>query len=234
MPTEPTSLPVRTIGVLRSDFDQKFGTPRQAGLAPSARATLTLDPETARGLDGIETWSHLWLLFWFHLNRDAEVRWRVRPPRLGGNDKVGVFATRSPYRPTPIGLSAVQLEAVERHDDGCVTLVLRGADLVDGTPVVDIKPYLPYADAIPSARAQWSEAAPGHLVVRWSEGAFDKASALGIDALITEVIRQDPRPAYRKGNPDDRTYGARLRGHEVRWTMLTTDEAIVLTLEEPS
>jgi len=211
------------IGVVHSCFREKFGIPRQPGLVPAARATLELlppynQPAAVRGLEGF---SHLWLLFVFHGVPAGRWRATVRPPRLGGNRRLGVFATRSTFRPNPIGLTAVKLDhiAVRR---GQVALHLAGVDLLDGTPVLDIKPYLPYADRIVEAVGGFAAAAPETgLTVEFSPAAsaFCAAWPGGGDLreLINQILRQDPRPAYERASPSPRLHGMRLHDLDVRW-----------------
>ncbi len=208
------------IGIIHSCFKGDFAVPRQAGLVPSARAELELLPpyDDPQALDGLEQCTHLWLQFIFH--REAPGQWkpRVRPPRLGGNRRIGVFATRSPRRPNGLGLSAVRLERIELRD-GKPRLLLSGVDLVDGTPVVDIKPYVPYADALPDARNGLAPEPPGVIPVCFSAQALAVcASQPGTDLaqLITEVLQQDPRPAYQQPDPN-RRYGTRLQNWELGW-----------------
>lgn len=223
--TESHRAPIQftPIGVIRSCFGAKFGTPRQPGLVPSASAELILlppydQPDCLRGLEGC---SHVWLLFLFHAS--AEQGWAptVRPPRLGGNRRVGVFASRSPFRPNPIGLSAVELEGlIERP--GKRGLRLRNHDLVDGTPVLDIKPYLPYSDSLPQARPPVGfEQAPDRCRVVFSAAA--EADLHGapaeLRALIEQTLALDPRPAYRQGE-SGRLHGATLAGCNVRWRVV--------------
>ncbi|TFH88626.1 tRNA (N6-threonylcarbamoyladenosine(37)-N6)-methyltransferase TrmO [Billgrantia azerbaijanica] len=221
---------MEAIGHIESDYPDKFGIPRQPGLAPAARAVLTLAPPYADPLAvrGLEAFSHLWLTFVFHLSPErAPAQWTplVRPPRLGGNAKVGVFASRSTHRPNRLGLSLVELLEIDTRRG--VRLVLGGADLVSGTPVLDIKPYLPWAEARPGARAGFAPAAPPQLGVRFSPDveAFLAArpDATSLRALIEQVLAQDPRPAYRQG-AEARTYGVRLRDVDVRFRALE-DEA---------
>ncbi|MBE0488832.1 MAG: tRNA (N6-threonylcarbamoyladenosine(37)-N6)-methyltransferase TrmO [Halomonas sp.] len=214
------------IGVIESDYPDKFGIPRQPGLAPAARASLVLaapfdDPLAVRGL---EAFSHLWLTFVFH---ESPARWTplVRPPRLGGNAKVGVFASRSTHRPNRLGLSLVELIEV---DTRCgVRLTLAGADLVSGTPVLDIKPYLPWAESRPEARAGFAPQAPARLPVAFSDAAqaalAERPDGDSLRELITQVLAQDPRPAYRKG-AEARLYGVRLRDVDVRFRALSAGE----------
>ncbi|MBB3140989.1 tRNA (N6-threonylcarbamoyladenosine(37)-N6)-methyltransferase TrmO [Halomonas organivorans] len=217
------------VGHIESDYPDKFGIPRQPGLADAARARLVLlspfdDPLAVRGL---EAFSHLWLTFVFHLSPE---RWTplVRPPRLGGNAKVGVFASRSTHRPNRLGLSLVELENIDTRDGVCLTL--RGADLVDGTPVLDIKPYLPWAEARPEARAGFAPAAPTALPVSLAPAAEAALCARpdgdSLRALIHQVLAQDPRPAYRKG-AEERVYGVRLRDVDVRFRAVVEGSGIV-------
>lgn len=207
------------VGHIESDYPDKFGVPRQPGLAPAGRAVLHLlppfdDPLSMRGLD---QFSHLWLTFIFH--RSPE-RWSalVRPPRLGGNAKLGVFATRSTHRPNRLGLSLVELEKIETT--GGVRLYLRGHDLIDGTPVLDIKPYLPWAEARADARAGFAPEAPPRYAVRFAPQARAVLAQRGdgdaLGALIEQVVAQDPRPAYRRG-AQPRIHGVRLRDVDVRF-----------------
>lgn len=235
MLTPPTAgYALQPIGLIQSDFPDKFGVPRQPGLAPSARAILTLiapynDPLAVRGL---ETFSHLWLSFLFHHTPE---RWTplVRPPRLGGNAKVGVFASRSPNRPNRLGLSLVELSAIETH--GGVRLHLSGCDLISGTPVLDIKPYLPWAEALPDARAGYAPAPPPQLAVRFSAAAeatlATRADAASLRQLIREVLAQDPRPAYRQG-AETRVYGVRLRDVDVRFQARKDTQGVLLEVTE--
>ncbi|WP_458525575.1 tRNA (N6-threonylcarbamoyladenosine(37)-N6)-methyltransferase TrmO [Onishia taeanensis] len=208
------------IGRIESDYPDKFGIPRQPGLAPAARARLVLlppydDPLTVRGL---EAFSHLWLTFVFHQSPE---RWTplVRPPRLGGNARVGVFASRSTHRPNRLGLSLVELTGIDTAHGG-VALELAGHDLLDGTPVLDIKPYLPWAEARAAARAGFAPAAPPQCPVAFSAGAEaaleQRDDADSLRALIRQVLAQDPRPAYRRG-AEARLYGVRLRDVDVRF-----------------
>lgn len=213
------SYSVSPIGFVRSCFKEKFAIPRQPQLAPAARGVLELvSPfDQAHALEGLEQVSHVWLLFLFHQALEAEPRLRVRPPRLGGNRMVGVFATRSTHRPNGIGQSVVRLERIESG-----RLHLSGIDLLDGTPVLDIKPYVPYADAIADARNGLAIEAPALVAVHWTETslqqALGEARRLGepLQELIEQCLAQDPRPAYQKPVPE-RRYGTRLWDVEVRW-----------------
>lgn len=181
-----------------------------------------LAPEFARAecLEGLARFSHLWLVFVFHAT--AEQGWQpsVRPPRLGGNQSLGVFATRSMFRPNPLGLSVVELIDIIDGEHG-KELLLRGADLLDGTPILDIKPYVPYVDAIPNAAASFAATPPPLLPVTWEASALAEAASLQLPedlrALINEVLAQDPRPAYRAARDDQNTYGVWLENVNVRF-----------------
>ena len=210
---------VRVIARIRSDFKEKFGIPRQSGLVEALRAELIFEPEfrNADALRGIEGFSHLWLIWQF--SQAVRESWSptVRPPRLGGNTRLGVFATRSPFRPNPIGLSCVRLEGLRQDPALGTVLVVSGADLLDGTPIYDIKPYLPYADCRPEATGGFAAAAPeGRLRVEFPEELLETVPADKRDALIG-VLSQDPRPSYH----DDpaRVYGMSFGGMEVRFSV---------------
>ncbi|GAB6387072.1 tRNA (N6-threonylcarbamoyladenosine(37)-N6)-methyltransferase TrmO [Stutzerimonas marianensis] len=221
---------VSPIGFVRSCFKEKFAIPRQPHLAPAARGVLELVApfDQAVALEGLEQVSHVWLLFLFHEALEAQPRLRVRPPRLGGNRMVGVFATRSTHRPNGIGQSVVRLEGVEPG-----RLRLSGIDLLDGTPVLDIKPYVPYADAIAEARNELAAEAPGAIAVQWTESALAQARQQAgrlsepLVELIEQCLAQDPRPAYQVP-PPERRYGTRLWDVDVRWHYPAPDRIRVL------
>ena len=204
---------------IRSDFPTKFGVPRQAGLVEELRSAVVFEPRyrVPEALRGIEGFSHLWLIWEFSKNRREGWSPTVRPPRLGGNQRVGVFATRSPFRPNPIGLSCVKLEGVELSGPDGPVLVVSGADLVDGTPIFDIKPYLPYADCRPEAVGGFAGAVPeGALTVDIPPELVERVPESRRTALRA-VLAQDPRPHYQ----DDprRVYGFGFAGLEVRFTV---------------
>ncbi|MDX5332656.1 MAG: tRNA (N6-threonylcarbamoyladenosine(37)-N6)-methyltransferase TrmO [Gammaproteobacteria bacterium] len=219
------AITLQPIGYVHSCFREKFGIPRQPGLVPHARARIEiLAPyNRAEAFRGIEDFSHLWIGFLFHRHLGAAWRATVRPPRLGGNERVGVFATRSTYRPNPLGLSVVRLDHVEIAGDA-VSLHVSGIDLLDGTPVVDIKPYLPYADALPEARGGFAPTPPDRtLGIVFTEtadrqiAAREAAGLPDLRALITELLQLDPRPAYRGGETGAADYGMRLYDFDLRW-----------------
>jgi tRNA-Thr(GGU) m(6)t(6)A37 methyltransferase TsaA len=225
---------LRPIGIIRSCYKDKFGVPRQPGLVTAAEARLELFDDLVReeSLAGLKGFSHLWLIFVFHLCLGAGWKPAVRPPRLGGNRKVGVFASRSPFRPNPIGLSAVELVGIER-DGKNLSLRLRGADMVDGTPVLDIKPYVPYADALPDAAAGFATEPPrDDRPVNFTPEArrqildADPAGDLRLALLIEQILRQDPRPAYMDRRSARTDFGMRLYELNVKWS-LTGDGAMV-------
>ncbi|MGA8135292.1 MAG: tRNA (N6-threonylcarbamoyladenosine(37)-N6)-methyltransferase TrmO [Pseudomonas gingeri] len=210
---------VSPIGFVRSCFKEKFAIPRQPQLAPAAHGVLELVAPFDQGeaVQGLEQVSHVWLLFLFHQALEDKPRLKVRPPRLGGNQSMGVFATRATHRPNGIGQSVVKLDRVEAQ-----RLWISGIDLLDGTPILDIKPYVPYADIVPGAVNAIASAAPGLIPVLWTEGALqqahDHAQRLEepLVELIEQCLAQDPRPAYQKPTPE-REYGAQFWDLDVRW-----------------
>lgn len=207
------------IAHIRTDFASKFGVPRQAGLVEQLRAVVVLEPpyRAAEALRGIEGFSHLWLIWEFSENRDRGWSPTVRPPRLGGNRRLGVFATRSPFRPNPIGLSCVGLEGVEWDTVQGPVLRVSGADLMDGTPILDIKPYIPYADCHPEAVGGFAGDAPeGGLTVECPPELLARVPG-GSRAALLGVLAQDPRPSYQD-NPG-RVYGFGFAGLEVRFAV---------------
>lgn len=206
------------IARIHNPYDEKFGVPRQSGLAEEVVSTIVFEEKyrVPEALRGIEEFSHLWLIWAF--DRAERDTWSptVRPPRLGGNQRVGVFATRSPFRPNAIGLSCVKLLSVEKTSEGPV-LKVAGADLVSGTPIYDIKPYLPYADCKPEAVGGFTDRTEKRTVeVRFSESASEALSPEEKAALVS-VLRQDPRPAYQD-NPD-REYAFSFGGKNVRFSV---------------
>lgn len=221
---------VAPVGIVRSCFKEKFAIPRQPQLAPAARGVLELLPPFDQGdaVEGLEQVSHVWLLFLFHQALEDKPRLKVRPPRLGGNKSMGVFATRATHRPNGIGQSVVRLEGVEPG-----RLLLSGIDLLDGTPVLDIKPYVPYADSVAGASNQMANAAPVAIAVQWADNALIQARehALRLNEplvqLIEQCLAQDPRPAYQIP-PSERVYGVKFWDVQVRWHYPQPEEIRVL------
>lgn len=211
------SLALKTIARIRSDFPEKFGIPRQSGLVPSLRSTITFEPEfrNANALRGLEGFSHLWILWIFSENVRDTWKATVRPPRLGGNKRLGVFATRSSFRPNPIAMSCVKIEEVRLDGPEGPEIVVSGADLMDGTPIVDIKPYLPYADSIPDAKGGFAEERRYDcLQVEIPPEILGRIPGDKREALI-EILRQDPRPHYQ--DDPERIYGLAFAGRNVKF-----------------
>ena len=221
---------VAPVGHVRSCFREKFAIPRQPQLAPAARGILELLPpfDSGEAVAGLEQVSHVWLLFLFHRTLEETPRLKVRPPRLGGNRSIGVFASRSTHRPNGIGQSVVRLDKVEPG-----RLWLSAIDLLDGTPVIDIKPYVPYADRLDQARNGIAEEAPPTIPVDWRPDALDQARQHAqrlqepVVELIEQCLTQDPRPAYQVPQ-SSRRYGCRLWDLEVGWHYPQPDRICVL------
>ena len=212
-------IPMKTIAVMRSSFPTKFGIPRQSGLVEGLRSTIVFAPEYRNpdALRGLEGFSHLWLIWSFSQAIRAQWSPTVRPPRLGGNTRMGVFATRSPFRPNPIGLSAVKLEGIELHTPDGPLLHVSGADLLDGTPIFDIKPYLPYADAHPEAAGGFAASGEDYrLTVDFPPDLLERLSPEDRLAL-PGVLEQDPRPSYQ--DAPDRVYGMAFGSWEVKFSV---------------
>lgn len=214
------------IAKIHNDFKTKFGVPRQSGLAPSVQSVIVFEPDyrQAEALRGLDGYDYLWLLWDFsEAHRDGVWSPTVRPPRLGGNQRMGVWATRSPFRPNPIGLSSVRIERIELSSPEGPRIYVSGADLMDGTPILDIKPYLPFADSHPEARGGFAQQVndvtePFKVVlsdaVEHLLGEKGILSPVQQEALI-EVLAQDPRPHYQ--HDDARLYTMEYAGHEVRF-----------------
>ena len=219
---------IRPIAFMHSDFATKFGIPRQSGLVAQLRSTIVFEPEYRNddALRGIEDFSHLWIIWQFsEAVRDG---WSptVRPPRLGGNTRMGVFATRSPFRPNNLGLSCVTLLGVEQTADHGPVLHVGGADLMDGTPVFDIKPYIPYSDSHPDAKGGFTDTAGDFLLqVEFPDALLQKIPQDKRDAAIG-VLSHDPRPSYQR--KPGRVYGLTFAGFDIRFTV----EQDILTVIE--
>ena len=211
---------IRPIAYIHTDLPTKFGLPRQSGLVPQLRSTIVMeplyrDPVAFRGMEGF---SHLWLIWGFSGNKRDSWAATVKPPRLGGNKRMGVFATRSPFRPNPLGLSSVMLESIDFEDPQGPVLWIRGADLMDGTPIYDIKPYISYADSHPDARCGYVDSLKERELalqispeVREALASFPEAEAL------LEVLSLDPRPSYQ--DDPERVYGLSFSGKNARFTV---------------
>ena len=209
---------IRPVAYIRTEFPEKFGIPRQSGLAERLSGKIIFEkefriPEAFRGLGDF---SHLWLIWEFSANRHSEWQPTVRPPRLGGNAHMGVFATRSPYRPNPLGLSCVELEYIDFDDPEGPVLYVRGADLMDGTPIYDIKPYIRYADSHPDAVCGYvDELSERKLRVKMSPELVAKVDDDDVLAAMVEMLSLDPRPSYH--NDPHREYGLSFAGYNVRF-----------------
>lgn len=219
--TDSGTLALEPIAYIRTDFPDKFGLPRQSGLVPALTGEIVFtsvysQPEALRGL---EMFSHLWLIWGFHAAKKPEGKgWSatVRPPRLGGNTRMGVFATRSPFRPNPVGLSCVRLEQVLAAEQP-VRILVSGIDLLDGTPIYDIKPYIPVADCKPDAAEGYTAETKSHLLeVRFPQALLARLPAEKQQAAI-ELLRQDPRPGY--ADDPQRLYGVLFAGFDIRFTV---------------
>ena len=208
---------IKTIGRIHSDFPSKFGIPRQAGLVPELRAYLVLEPEFRNPdmLRGLEGFSHIWLIWNFSGNRQDVWSPTVRPPRLGGNRRMGVFATRSPFRPNPIGLSCVRLEEIRWNTPQGPILVVSGADLMDGTPVLDIKPYTPYADCHPEAAGGFTDSADDFLLEVSVPPTLLAQIPPAQQKALLGVLAHDPRPSYQRDPA--RIYGLSFGGFNIRF-----------------
>lgn len=208
---------MKPIAHIESPCREKFGIPRQSGLAPSLTVRLVFEEEFrhAEAVRGLEGFSHVWLIWGFHLNAGKAWHPTVRPPRLGGNERIGVFATRSPFRPNPIGLSVAVLKSVDLDAPDSPVLILEGADLANGTPVYDIKPYIPYADAYPDARAGFVDERPRALLTVCPSAGMIWPAVCDETwrQTLEELLAQDPRPAYQ--NDPERIYRLSLSPAEV-------------------
>ncbi len=226
---------IEPIGVIESPYKEKFAVPRQPRLVPAAHSRVKLQgtansPEAVRGLG---QFSHVWLLFLFDQNLEAGWKPTVRPPRLGGNERIGVFASRSTFRPNGIGMSAVEVKGICKEGDQ-IYLDLGNVDLVDGTPIVDIKPYIPYSDSIAEAQGGYAEDEPEKSQVDFSSAALaaleKRDDTEYVKTVIEQVLAQDPRPAYKKNKPDNKEYAVNLFDLNVKFTV--SDNLITVTAIE--
>lgn len=207
---------LKKIAVVHTDFSEKFGIPRQSGLVP-AKGRIVFEPEyrSPDALRGIENYSHLWIMWGFSQLPEKEWQPTVRPPRLGGNRRMGVFATRSPFRPNPIGLSLVELVSVETFQKMGLTLLVQGVDMLDKTPVYDIKPYLPYVERITDAAGGFAEEVKGVKLQPEIPEKWKTKIPQNKRKVLEEILKQDPRPAYQD-NPE-RIYGMSFAGLEIKF-----------------
>lgn len=223
---------IQMIARMKSDFPAKFGIPRQSGLVDALESTIIFEPEFRNpdALRGIEGYSHLWLIWQFSEAVRSEWSPTVRPPRLGGNTRMGVFATRSPFRPNSLGLSSVRLVGVEHTADFGTVLHVAGADLMDGTPIFDIKPYIPYSDChLESAGGFTDSAGDFLLTVDFPAALLDKLP-VGKRKAVLGVLQHDPRPSYQKDS--DRIYGLAFAGFDIRFTV--SGDQLTVTAVEPA
>lgn len=217
------------IGVVKSCFKGKFGTPRQPGISPMAIATLILEPEFSKPemLAELTQFSHLWVLFLFHETANQGWKPTVRPPRLGGNTKMGLWATRSNFRPNPIGMSVVKIEKITFTLNGNAEIHISNHDLIENTPILDIKPYLPYADSIPEAKTPFEKPNTNKLTVEFEIDStkYDNQTI----QLISEIISIDPRPAFHE---NEKTYNFELNDYKIGFYVKNNSIAIITNLEK--
>ena len=228
---------IKPIARIHTDFPEKFGIPRQSGLAPALQGKIVFEPayRNADALRGLEDFSHIWLVWEFSANvrrgASSDVVWQptVRPPRLGGNAHLGVFATRSPFRPNPLGLSCVEISAIRPDTPDGPVIYVRGADLMDGTPIYDIKPYLVYPDSWPDASCGYVDTlSDRRLDVVYEPHVIDAVKDKEIMRSLTEVLSLDPRPAYQ--NDPHREYGLSFAGMNIRFRIMG-DTLTVVSIE---
>ena len=214
---------IRPIAYMRSDFPTKFGIPRQSGLAKSLRSTIVFEPEFRNpdALRGLEDFSHLWLIWQFSASLRNEWSPTVRPPRLGGNTRMGVFATRSPFRPNSLGLSCVEIIGIEETADNGMVIHVAGADLMDGTPIFDIKPYVPYSDSHPDALGGFTTTASDFLLNVHFPAQLLEILPQGKREAALEVLSHDPRPSYQQSA--ERIYGLAFSGFDIRFSVEGSD-----------
>ena len=223
---------IQIIARMKSDFPTKFGIPRQSGLVEELRSTIIFEPEfrNADALRGIEGYSHLWLIWQFSEAVRTEWSPTVRPPRLGGNTRMGVFATRSPFRPNNLGLSSVKLLGVEHTEQYGTVLHVGGADLMDGTPIFDIKPYIPYSDRHEDATGGFTDTASEYLLqVDFPADLLALLPEEKREAAIG-ILSHDPRPSYQRKS--GRIYGISFAGYDIRF-MVEGDQLTVVAIEQP-
>lgn len=225
---------MKPIGFMQTQFKEKFGVPRQVGMVREAKGILKLDanPEFTIALRHLEEFSHIWVIYLFHQHLEKAWRPTIEPPRIGGPKRVGVFASRSPHRPNPVGISAVKLERIDWDAADGVEIHISGHDIMDGTPVIDIKPYLPFADCIPEATSGWAAGDIPQYAVHFSDDASRAIAEYGehnprLRELLSEMLKWDPRPtSQRRAMPiegfgtvwtEKRHFGFRVLDFDVQW-----------------
>ncbi|WP_426357625.1 tRNA (N6-threonylcarbamoyladenosine(37)-N6)-methyltransferase TrmO [Pseudocolwellia sp. HL-MZ19] len=241
----PNSIALNYIGKVSSPYKEKFAIPRQPGLVSAAKGSITLlgDANTPELVRGLEAFSHIWVIFIFHGTQEQGWKPLVRPPRLGGNAKIGALASRSTFRPNPLGMSVVKLDSIDViTNKDCpkksknVVLSISGLDLLDGTPVIDIKPYIPYSDALIDAQASYAQETPDKSIrVSFNSQAKESLRTLNkeypeLEAFIHQVLEQDPRPAYKKNKQDDKVYGMALYNLNIQWQFVSLSEINVINI----
>lgn len=229
------------IGYIESPYREKFAIPRQPGLVPSAKGRIILEPpyNEVDMVRGLENFSHLWVIFNFHATQQQGWKSLVRPPRLGGNKKMGVLATRSTFRPNPIGMSVVKLDRIITANKK-IEIHISALDLLHKTPIIDIKPYIAYSDSIPSCESGYATTSPDKKIsIKFSPNVIQQIITIekkssnysNLLQLIKEVLQQDPRPAYKKKTLDDRVYGMKLYDMNIRWHFIGIEEVYVISIE---
>ena len=230
---------MKKVAVIYTDFPEKFGIPRQSGVVAELKGKIVFEPEFRNPdmIRGLEDFSHLWIIWQFSENLDADgnAKWSptVRPPRLGGNTRLGVFATRSPFRPNPIGLSVVVIDRIETETPEGPVIYVKGADMVDGTPIYDIKPYISYADSIPDAKGGFTDTKEYKtLKVVWKLMPNDcVVIPEDLRVSLEKILSNDPRPHYQ--NDPERIYGMSYAGYNVQFKVVD-DEVIVVGIDKKS
>jgi len=242
----PNSIALNYIGKVSSPYKEKFAIPRQPGLVSAAKGSITLlgDANTSDLVRGLEAFSHIWVIFIFHGTQEQGWKPLVRPPRLGGNTKIGALATRSTFRPNPLGMSVVKLDSIDViTNKDCpkksknVVLNISGLDLLDGTPVIDIKPYIPYSDALIDAQASYAQETPDKSIrVSFSDEAIASLQHLNkeqpdLEDFTRQILEQDPRPAYKQNKQDDKVYGMLIYDLNIQWQFVSLSNISVINIK---
>ncbi len=218
---------IKPVAYIETDFDEKFGIPRQSGRVPSLTGKIVFLPQYRNpdALRGIEDFSHLWLIFDFSKSHREEWSPTVRPPRLGGNTRVGVFASRSPFRPNPLGLSSVKLEKIEHDERNGDVLIVSGVDLLNGTPIFDIKPYIPYSDSHPEAFGSYADEMSSHCLSVTFPDEFLALIPKEKREAVIDCLADDPRPSYQ--NDPDRIYNMNFAGFDIHFTVSENELKVI-------